>query len=87
MSGYRVPDKLSLPPEAIAALEADGRTKITRPLSDKEILIIRKIAARTLFGPSMRPTFKQQILTFSSFAAIKTSWVATYWQKIQRMKA
>lgn len=78
--------KISLDPAALAALEKDGDIKFTKPLSVKTIQVIRKRVAKTLFGPSMRPTFKQQLLAFASFAAFKASWAADYWQRKQTAK-
>ena len=72
--------KISLDPEALAALEADRAVKFDKPLSDKTIQVIRKVLAKTLFGPTMRLRFRPQLLTFVSFAAIKASWAADYWQ-------
>lgn len=72
--------KITLDPEAVAALEADTEVKFDKPLSDKTIQIIRKVLAKTLFGPSMKPPIESQLLTFVSFAAIKASWAADYWQ-------
>ena len=76
--------KISLPPEALAALEADGAVKFDKPLPDKAIRVIRQGIAKAVFGPSMKPTFKSQLLTFVSFAAIKASWAADHWQRRQR---
>lgn len=72
--------KISLNSEALAALEADGKVKFNRPLSAKMIQTIRQSVARRLFGPAMRPTFKQRLLTFSSFVAFKVCWAADWWQ-------
>lgn len=74
------PRKVSLSPEALAALEADGRVKFDKPLPDKAIHVIREQIVKTLFGPSMKLPIKGQLLTFVSFAAIKASWVADWWQ-------
>ena len=75
--------KISLDPEALAALNADRVVPLKappKPLSAKAVQAIRKQVAEALFGPSMKPTFKQQLLTFSSFAAVKASWAADWWQ-------
>ena len=72
--------KITLDPKAVAALEADTEVKFDKPLSDKAIQVIRKQIAKTLFGPSMKPPIKGQLLTFVSFAAIKSSWAADWWQ-------
>ena len=72
--------KVSLSPEALAALEADGDVKFDKPMSNKAIQIIRQGVARAIFGPTMRPAFKPQLLSFVSFAAIKSSWAADWWQ-------
>ncbi len=80
--------KITLSPEAMAALNAeDAELKVPpKPLPDKAIQMIRKRAVKTLFGPSMKPTFKQQLLTFPSYAAIKASWAADHWQKMMEVK-
>jgi len=72
--------KISLDPAALAALEKDGAVKFDKPLPPKVVQIIHKRVMKALFGPSMKPTFKQQLLQYSSFAAIKASWAADYWQ-------
>ncbi len=72
--------KISLDPETLAALEADGAVKFDKPLPAKAIQVIRQGIAKAIFGPTMRPAFKSQLLTFVSFAAIKVSWAADYWQ-------
>ena len=79
--------KISLDSEALAALEADGAVKFDKPLPDKAIQIIRRGVAKAIFGPTMKPAFKSQLLTFVSFAAIKASWAADHWQRRQRIKA
>ncbi len=71
---------VSLSPEALDALEADGEIKFDKPMSDKAIRVIRRSMARKVFGPTMMPTLKPQLLTFVSFAAIKASWAADWWQ-------
>lgn len=76
--------KISLDPEALAALEADGAVKFDKPLPDKVIRVIRQSVAKAIFGPTMRPRFRPQLLTFVSFAAIKSSWAADHWQRRQR---
>ena len=81
--------KISLPPEALAALNADRVVPLKAPPKPwplKAQMVIRNQVAKTFFGPSMRPTFKQQLLTFSSFAAVKASWAADYWQRKQTAK-
>lgn len=72
--------KISLDPEALAALEADGKIKFDRPLSAKVIQTIRQSVARRMFGPTMKPSFRQQLLTFPSYAAFKACWAADWWQ-------
>ena len=78
--------KISLDPAALAALNAESPKPIRspKPLPDKMIQIIRRGLAVTLFGPTMLPTFKSQLLTFSSVAAIKTSWAADHFQRRYR---
>lgn len=73
-------EKISLPPEALAALEADGKITFDKPLPPKVIQTIRQNVARRLFGPTMKPTFKQQLLTFPSYAAFSACWAADWWQ-------
>lgn len=82
------PTKINLSPEALAALNADGAEikAPPKPLSNKTIQIIRMGVARVLFGPTMRPNFNSQLLTFVSFAAIKASWAADHWQRMQTAK-
>ena len=72
--------KVNIPPEAKAALEKNGAVKFDKPLSTKTIQIIRRVVAREVFGPAMKPTFRQQLLAFVSFAAIKAGWAASWWQ-------
>lgn len=75
--------KIELSPEALAALEADGKTKLVeppKPLPDKVVQIIRQGLAKALFGPTMRPRFRAQLFGYTSFAAIKASWAADWWQ-------
>lgn len=82
-------EKISLSPETLAALntESDEPLKAPpKPLSNKAIRIIRKRIVENLFGPPMRPTFKQQLLVFVSFAAVKSSWAADYWQMVYERK-
>ena len=72
--------KIKLDPAAVAALGADTEVKFDKPLSDETIQVIRKALAKTLFGPTMRPRFKAQLFGYTSFAAIKASWAADWWQ-------
>jgi len=79
--------RVSLSPEALAALNADEVVvKPRKKLSQKAQRTTSMKARELLFGPTMKPTFKQQLLTFSSFAAIKASWAADYWQRQQTAK-
>lgn len=71
--------KITLTPEQMAALETEG-TKLVQPLSQEILMVIRRRVVSALYGPSMRPWFKHQLLAFVSFAAIKSSWAADYWQ-------
>lgn len=73
--------RITMTPEAMAALNANGPI---RPMSDKMIQVIRKGVARAMFGPTLRPTFRWQLLTFSSFAAIQASWAADNFQRRYR---
>ena len=82
--------KISLDPEALAALNAEGTIMpvgLPKSLPDDVVQVIRKQIAGTVFGPSMKPTFRQQLFTFVSFAAIKASWAADNFQRMQRRKA
>lgn len=72
--------KITLDPEALAALEANVEVKFDKPLLGKVIRTIRQGLAKAIFGSTMKPTFKSQLLTFVSFAAIKASWAADHWQ-------
>jgi len=78
--------KISLSPEAMAALEKDSAVKFNKPLPDKALKIIRMIVAESVFGPTMKPKFKQQLLYFSSFIAIKSSWAADHFLKMMEKK-
>ncbi len=73
--------KLTVPSEAKAALNEPPK-----PLSVEVLMSIRRVVARDVFGPTLRPTFKQRLLEFSSIAAIKAGWAADHWQKMQRKK-
>ncbi len=72
--------RITLDPEALAALEADGAVKFDRPLPPKVIQTIRQSVARRLFGPTMTPTIKQRLLTFPSYSAFNACWAADWWQ-------
>jgi hypothetical protein len=76
--------KVSLSPEALAALNADNPEPLKappKPLSKKAVQIIRMHVAEVLFGPTLKPTLKQQLLGYSSFAAIKAGWAADHFQR------
>lgn len=75
--------KISLDPEALAALNADGAELKAppKPLSHEVIQVIRRQVAETFFGPLMGPTFKQQLIGYSSFRAIKAIWAADNFQR------
>jgi hypothetical protein len=75
--------KISLTPEALAALNAESTEPVRpapQPLPPMAVQVIRKQIAEAVFGPSMKPTFRQQLLAFSSFSAIKAGWAAAHWQ-------
>lgn len=76
--------KVTLSPEALAALEADGDVKFDRPLHPTVVRACRAQVVRVAFGPTMKPTFNQQLLTFSSFAAIKAGWAANHFERMAR---
>jgi len=80
--------KINLDSEALAALNAEGAElkEPPKPLPDEAVQIIHQQVARVVFGLSMRPTFKQQLLAFVSFAAIKSSWAADHFQRMQKVK-
>jgi len=81
--------KISMSPEAMAALKADGgvvKPRKTLRLPDVSLIRIRQGMARIMFGPSMKPTHRERLLQFTSFAAIKASWAADYWQSQQSRK-
>ncbi len=80
MSTPPVPRKVHLPPEALAALEKDGAVKFKKPLSVKTLNVIRKWVAKTLYGLSMKPTIRQQLLGFPSYRAIAAVWAADWWR-------
>jgi hypothetical protein len=72
--------KITLDPEALAALEADTEVKFDKPLSGRAVNIIRRGMARAVFGPTMMPRFRQRCLSESSYVAIKACWAADWWQ-------
>ena len=81
--------KISLDPEAMAALEVAGNTKLRGPpniLPQWAQQVILKQVAETFFDPSMRPTFKAQLLGYSSFRAIKANWAADHFQRMMEAK-
>lgn len=78
--------KISLDPAALAALEKDGGVKFTKPLPLKAQQVIRKRVLKALYGPAMKPTFKQQLLGFPAYRPILSGWAADYWQRQQSLK-
>lgn len=78
--------KVSLDPAALAALEKDGDVKFTRPPPLKAQRVIRERVLKALYGPTMKPTFKQQLLGFPSYRALTAVWAASYWQRQQTAK-
>ena len=80
--------KITLPDEALAALKADGaKLKAPfKPLDPRIIYACRRTVARAVFGPVMRHLFKEQLLTFVSFDAIKSPWAADYFQKMGKAR-
>lgn len=76
--------KISLDPAALAALEADGAVKFNRPLPIEVLRACRAQVAGAAFGLTMKPTFKRQLFTFSSFAAIKAGWAADHFERMAR---
>ncbi len=79
-------EKITLSPEAMAALNAGGAELKAppKPLPMKAQRVIQERIAKTLLGPSMKPNFKQQLLTFPSYAAIKASWATDHFQRRYR---
>jgi hypothetical protein len=86
MSTPAAPRKVNMPPEALASLNAVSDTPIKKPLSAKTINVIHNRVAETLYGPLMKPTFKQQLLGFPSYRAMTAVWAASYWQRQQALK-
>jgi len=80
--------KIELSPEALAALNAEGAELKAppKPLNPMGVHACRRAVARAVFGPTMKPTFKQQLLAFPSYAAVKAVWAADHFQKVQTAK-
>lgn len=77
--------KITLPPEALAALNAESDEPIKAPPKPLPMAVQRLIheqVAKAVHGPSMRPTFKQQLLHFPSYAAMKAVWAADHFQRM-----
>lgn len=71
--------KVNLPPEALAALNKTSDEPVIKAapvmvLPERAQRVAHAQVMHSLFGPSMKPTFRQQLLHYSSFAAIKASW-------------
>ncbi len=82
--------KINLTPEAIAALNADADVPLKappKPLPPRAVQVIRKQIAEVVFGPSLRPTFKQQLLGFSASRAVHASRAADHFQRMARARA
>lgn len=87
---------ISLGSEAMAALKsAEGEVskerKLARTGGHTEVIRIPRVSAlrirndllRAVFGEAMAPTFRDRLLMYSSFAAIKHHWAAYHWQKMR----
>lgn len=82
--------KINLTPEAIAALNADADVPLKappRPMPTQIVQLIRRQVAEVIFGPSLKPTFRQQLLRFSASRAIKACWAADNFQRMARARA
>lgn len=74
--------KISLSPEAMAALQSDEKVvDFSKPLSPKVVRIIRKQIMQNVFGPNMRPTFRQQLLQFVSLGVLATVKQGREWRE------
>ena len=81
--------KISLSPEALAALNAESDEPIKvppKPLPLKAQNIISMGVREAMFGPTMKPSLRSRLLMWTSHAAIKASWAADHWQKMQTAK-
>ena len=73
--------KISLTPEALAALNADSDEPIEAAPAPKVLpkaiqRVLHEHVARAVFGPLMGPTVRQRLTLWTSHAAIKASWAA-----------
>ena len=75
--------KISLNSESTAALNAEG-VKPSKPLSPLVVHVSRKQVMVAGFGLSMTATLRQQLLSYTSFRAIKACWASVLWQRRQR---
>ncbi len=78
--------QVNMSPEALAALNAVSDKPIKKPLSVKTINVIRQRVAKTLHGPLMKPTLRQQLLGFPSYRAVAAVWAADHFQKMYSSK-
>ena len=80
--------KITLPADALAALNAEGAELKAppKPLNPMVVYACRRTVARAVFGPIMHKIFKQQLLTFVSFDAIKAHWAANHFQKMGKAR-
>lgn len=64
------PMTIELPPEALAALEKDGVVVMPKAVHPSIQRAVLEALAFGMFGPKMKPTFRQRCLLYVSFLAL-----------------